>query len=223
MCGPALYAPQRAALDRADSVADVGRDDTVAAMAERLLAEAPERFVIAGLSMGGMVAMEVMVRAPERVAGALLMDTDPRSARPVEQAWRADEMADLRAQGPAGYIARFVAKFTAHDPGAAALLGPAMRVQMAQTPVAVIEAQGRALDGRRDLLAALEGFAAPVEVVVGSEDRVCPVRLHTALVEICADAVLTVIPDCGHIATLEKPDAVDARLAALLARVGDRR
>ena len=78
LCGPWLYAPQLAVFggERQMIVAETNSDDNLGDMAERLLASAPERFVLSGLSMGGMVAMEVLARAPERVAGAVLMDTE---------------------------------------------------------------------------------------------------------------------------------------------------
>ena len=83
LCGAWLYAPQFAVFGggRETIMADTHSDDSLGDMAERLLAGAPERFVLAGLSMGGMVAMEVLARAPERVAGAVLLDTDPTRAR----------------------------------------------------------------------------------------------------------------------------------------------
>jgi pimeloyl-ACP methyl ester carboxylesterase len=79
LCGAWLYAPQLGVYP--GLVADTLNDDCLGAMAERLLVDAPERFVVAGLSMGAMVAMEVIARAPERVAGAVIMDTDPSRAR----------------------------------------------------------------------------------------------------------------------------------------------
>ena len=83
LCDAWLYVPQLMAFSgaRPTVFADTHQDDSLGAMAERLLGEAPGRFVLAGLSMGGMVAMEVRARAPERVAGAVLMDTDPSRAR----------------------------------------------------------------------------------------------------------------------------------------------
>jgi pimeloyl-ACP methyl ester carboxylesterase len=83
LCGPWLYAPQLADFggERETIMADTAHDDSLGVMAERQLAGAPERFVVAGLSMGGMVAMEVIARAPERVAGAVIMDADPSRAR----------------------------------------------------------------------------------------------------------------------------------------------
>jgi len=86
LCGPCLYAPQLGAFGGAYEtiIADTFGDDDLGAMAERLIAGAPERFIVAGLSMGCMVAMEVLARAPERVAGAVLLDTDPTRARKLK-------------------------------------------------------------------------------------------------------------------------------------------
>jgi pimeloyl-ACP methyl ester carboxylesterase len=217
LCDARLYAPQLEALG--GRVAEVTHADSIAEMASRLLAGAPARFVVAGLSMGGMVAMETMAREPGRIAGAVLMDTDPCAARERERAWRAREMAGLRAEGPEGYVSRFTAKFFAHDAGTEALFGPKVRAMAAAMPAEVIEAQARALDAREDMLERIAGFGAPVEVIVGEADRVCPPRLHWPIAAACRDALLTHIPDCGHIATLEAPVEIEERVAALLARL----
>jgi pimeloyl-ACP methyl ester carboxylesterase len=216
LCDASLYAPQFAALAGHEVVlADTTRDDTIGAMADRLLAQAPERFVVAGLSMGGMVAMEAMARAPARLLGACLMDTDPTPAREREVEWR----NALLDQGFADYVETFVGRFYLHDAQVAARLGPETRAAMLRTPEPVARAQARALDRRRDMAPLIAGFAAPVEIVVGAEDRVCPPRLHGPLAAALPAARLTEIPGCGHIATLERPAEVNARLAALLARI----
>jgi pimeloyl-ACP methyl ester carboxylesterase len=189
-------------------------------MAGRLLAEAPERFVLAGLSMGGMVAMEVMARAPERVAGAVLMDTDPSRARAKEIAWRGGLIARAEAEGLGPYVDRFVERFYLHDASAAERLGPLTRQMMAATPLAVAEAQARALDRRRDMIPLIAGYPGPVEVIVGAEDKVCPPLLHGPIAAALPEAVLTGIPACGHLATIEAPGPVIGRIAALLERIG---
>ncbi|MDT8345481.1 MAG: alpha/beta fold hydrolase [Thermohalobaculum sp.] len=224
LCGAWLYAPQLARFGAAHPtvVADTLQDDDLGAMAERLLAMAPPEFVIAGLSMGGMVAMEAMARAPGRIAGAVLMDTDPTPARPKECAWRADLLAQARRAGLAAYVDRFVPGFVAHDAGVAARLGPLVRTMMLETPLDVALAQARALDRRRDMLGPISGFAGPVEVIVGAADRICPPRLHPPIAASLAQAVLSELPGVGHIATLEAPEAVNARIAALLDRLGAR-
>ena len=216
LCGAWLYAPQRDVLAGHEvSLAATGADDSIDGMAERLLAAAPDSFAIAGLSMGGMVAMEVIARARDRVLGACLMDTDPTPARPREVEWR----ADLLDQGFEAYVDTFVGRFYAHDSGVAARLGPETRARMLETPEPVARAQARALDGRREMAPLIAGFAGPVEIVVGAEDRVCPPRLHAPLAAALPGARLTEIPRCGHITTLECPTEVANRLAAMLARI----
>jgi pimeloyl-ACP methyl ester carboxylesterase len=208
LCDAALYAPQFAVLAGHDvRLADTCRDDTISGMADRLLGTAPERFVIAGLSMGGMVAMEAMARAPERVLGACLMDTDPTPARAREIDWR----NALLDRGFEDYVDTFVARFHLHDPQVAARLGPQTRAAMLRTPEPIARAQARALDTRRDMLPLIGGYHGPVEIVVGTEDRVCPAKLHGALAAALPAGELTEIPGCGHIATLERPDEINAR------------
>ncbi|QDL90943.1 alpha/beta fold hydrolase [Paroceanicella profunda] len=223
LCGAWLYAPQVAALGGDIAIADITRDDSTAAMAERLLAGAPERFALAGLSLGGMVALEVLARAPERLAGVCVMDTDPFAARPVEQAWRAGQQALVRDRGTEAFVRPFVAKFFAHDAEAAVRLGPQMAAAMSAVPEPVYHAQSRALDGRADMLPRLSGRAevarVPLRVLVGAEDRICPPRLHAGLAAL-PGAVFAELPGCGHIASLERPEAVTAQLAALLRAPG---
>lgn len=213
LCGDWLYAPQLDALAGREVVlADTARDDTIGGMADRLLASAPEKFVVAGLSMGGMVAMEAMARAPDRIVAACLMDTDPTPAREREREWR----AALLDQGLATYVETFVGRFFVHDEDKAARHGPEISARMLQTPEPVARAQARALDTRRDMLPLIAGFPRPVEILVGSEDRVCPYRLHTGLASVLPAARLTEIRDCGHIATLECAADVNAHLVRLI-------
>ena len=208
-----LYAPQLEALAGHEIVvADTTRDDTTGGMAERLLSHAPERFFVAGLSMGGMVAMEIMARAPERIIAACLMDTDPTPARPREVEWR----NGLIAGGTPAYVETFVERFFLHDEEEAARLGPQVRDCMLSTAEPVLRAQAHALDTRREMAPLIAGFSRPVEILVGAQDRVCPPRLHEPLLEVLPAARMTVIPDCGHLATLECASDVNAHLMRLI-------
>ena len=222
LCGPWLYAPQLAVFggERETILAETNIDDTLGAMAERLLAGAPDRFVLAGLSMGGMVAMEVLARAPERVAGAVLMDTDPSRARAIKSEWRDGLLSRAERDGLDTYAGKFVRRFYMHDASAAERLGPLTRQMMAQTPVAVARAQALALDTRREMVPLIEGYAGPVEVIVGAEDKICPPLLHGPIAAALPGAVYTEIPACGHLATIEAPGPVNARIEAFLERVG---
>ncbi|QPH55506.1 alpha/beta fold hydrolase [Pontivivens ytuae] len=214
LCDARLYAPQLERFPEA-TVAEVTQDDSIAGMADRLLARAPERFAIAGLSMGGMVAMQVMATAPERVTGACLIATDPTPARNKEKAWRAEQQAAVRAQGLGTFIDTFSNAFFAHDPEVAARLGAPVRAMMADTPEAIYRRQSTALDTRPDLRPAMAACPVPTQIVVGSEDRICPPKLHHALADTMPDATLTVIEGCGHLASLERADIVSAAIARI--------
>src|SRR5699024_4272511 len=106
-------------------------------------------------------------------------------------------------QGLPAYVESFVGRFFLHDEEAAARLGPEVRSSMLATPEPVARAQAHALDTRRDMAPAIARFPHPVEILVGAEDRVCPAGLHEKLADLRPAARLTVIRDCGHIATLE--------------------
>ncbi|WP_316015980.1 alpha/beta fold hydrolase [Roseobacter sp. HKCCA0434] len=210
LCDGRLYAPQLDAFPDA-VVADVTRDDDLGAMAGRLLAEAPERFDIAGLSMGGMVAMEVMARAPERVRSATLMATDPTQARDIETDWRAERQEEVREHGLGRFTTAFARMFFAHDTEVAERLMPQVEEMQDAADADLYHRQCRALDTRRDMLGPLEGCAIPTEILVGTEDRICPPKLHDRLAAVLTNATLTKIEGCGHLLTLERPEvATDA-------------
>lgn len=214
MCGPWLYAPQMAAFPSA-ALADVTQDDSVQGMAARLLADTAGQLILAGLSLGAMVAIEAMAQAPERVAGACVMATDPTPAREKEVAWR----QGLLAEGLDHYRQTFVGQFFRHDPAVADRLGPQTLSKMAETPEDVTRTQARALDTRRDMAPLIASYPGPVEIVVGSEDRVCPPRLHVALADALSQANLEQVDGAGHILSLEAPEASNQAISRLLDRL----
>lgn len=215
LCGGWLYEPQRAVFG--GDLADVTLDDSIGAMAIRALAGAPDRVVVAGLSMGAMVALEMIVRAPDQIAGALLMATDPTPCRPKERVWR----AELLARGPAAYTGTFTSRFFEHDAAVASRLGADVGRRAQGVPQDVLAGQVRALETRPDLMARIRAvsYSAPVQVIAGGADRICPVRLNRPIATAFPDARLEILPEAGHLLTLERPAEVTARLSELLARV----
>lgn len=119
-----------------------------------------------------------------------------------------------------GYVRKFTQRFYLHDASAAGRLGPLTRQMMGQTPLKVARAQARALDTRREMVPLIAGYAGPVEVIAGAEDKICPPALHGPIAAALPGAVYTEIPGCGHLATIEAPGPVNARIEALLERVG---
>lgn len=227
LCDLTIYRPQIAALGLDPAlVAETRLDDDLAAMARRFLAAAPPRVALIGLSMGGMLAMEILAQAPERIVGAALLNTDAAPAREKEIDWRAAQMsgvAEGREGGLEGAAGRFIQGFFRHSEAAHARLGPELRAMAATISPEVYFRQARALSGRRDRLAALAAYDAagrgPLLALTGAEDRLCPPLPHRRIKEAAPGADLVILAECGHLSTLEAPQAVNAALAAWRARL----
>ena len=187
-------------------VADTLSDASLSAMAARLLADAPERFALAGLSMGGMVALEVMRQAPERVTRLALFDTN---ALPDDDAARAQRLAlrdRLAGMSAYGEIPTAAWSYMVH-PGAVDVVAHDMEAMTRAVGPARYARQVQAVIEREDLRPILPAIAVPTIVVVGAEDRMTP----RAMAEFTAGAIpgarLIEIPDCGHLPPFEQPAA----------------
>lgn len=214
-CTPALYAAQWPALapGRPILVAETTRDETIGAMTERLLAAAPERFALCGLSMGGYVAFEVMRRAAGRVTRLALLDTTARPATPESNAPR-EQMIALAEKGAFDNVATLLwQKLVAPE----RLADKALRLIVRQMAMAVGPAgfarQQRAIMGRPDSRPVLAGIAVPALVVVGAQDAITPPDdAREIAAGIGAKARYLEIPGCGHLSTLEAPEIVTRAL-----------
>jgi pimeloyl-ACP methyl ester carboxylesterase len=94
-------------------------------------------------------------------------------------------------------VGKFVRRFYMHDASVAGRLGPLTRQMMAKAPIEVARSQAWALDTQREMVPLIAGYAGPVEVIVGAEDKVCPPVLHGPIAAALSGAVYTEIPDCG--------------------------
>ena len=196
-------------------------EPSLAAMAERVLASAPASFALAGHSMGARVALEIVRRAPERVERLALLDTGcrPFPAGAAGEDERARRMLfrklaheqGMRALG-AAILERMVHPARLADAGlVAAILAMVAR----QTPDRV-DRQSEALLGRPDASAAIRAFGGPLVVICGAEDRVSPVAQNEEVASLGRRAAFVVIPDCGHMAPMERPETVAMALATWL-------
>lgn len=198
-------------------VADVSLDNSVARMASRILAAAPPRFALAGLSMGGYVALEIIRQAPDRITHLALLDTNARPDSEEKKAARRAEM-ELVRQGKAALVSRL---------GLPNLLAPAnldgpiaeavheMTIRVAD---AIYLRQQEAIMARPDSRPFLKQIGVPTLVGVGAEDKLIPPALSEEMAAAIPDAELVVFPNAGHIPTLEAPDAVASAMKAWLAR-----
>ncbi|HET9059123.1 MAG TPA: alpha/beta hydrolase [Acidimicrobiales bacterium] len=198
-------------------VADTRCDDSVEDMADRLLASAPPRFALVGVSMGGYVNFQVLRQAPERVLGAVFLSTSAR-ADTVEQV--AGRQAQIRSVEMGGFDALVDAAFPA-------LVDPSHRRDerlldfwrsMALTvgPEAFVR-QLRACARRPDSRSLLAAISCPAAVVHGAGDQLIGPGHGAEIAAGIQGALHTVVPGCGHLPTAEAPAAVSQSIEALLA------
>ena len=215
LCNAELYTPQIEFFDaRYDvTVADHTGLGDMGEIAERILATAPERFSLAGLSMGGFISFEILRRAPERVERLALLDTAARAPREDQKDQHRffNAMAEKDGMTPVLDVVVPVCLYPARI-NDEKLVG-AVRSMMEKTGVENFVHQQNAIIERQDARADLGAITCPTVVIVGAEDAVTPPKLSEEIVDGIAGAKLEIIPECGHIATLERPDAVNAVLA----------
>ncbi len=214
LCDAALWRPQvegRGTLAEPD-ITDLTRDDSLGAMARRVLAAAPPSFALAGLSMGGYVAQEVMRQAPERVTKLALLDTSARADTP-EQTSRRRGLIELSEKGEFKGVTPRLLPLLIHaarhedNPLTEVVMGMAERVGKE-----AFLNQQKAIMGRPDGREDLRRIACPTLVLCGRQDALTPLALHEEIAGLVPGAKLVVVEDCGHLSTLEKPKTVTAAL-----------
>jgi pimeloyl-ACP methyl ester carboxylesterase len=179
--------------------------DTMAALAAEVLAAAPPRFALAGLSMGGIVAMEMLAQAPGRITRLALLDTNPRAERPEVAAGRARQIARALAGDLEGVMRdEMKPNYLAEGPGKAAILDLCMDMALSLGPD-VFARQSRALRDRADRQDALAAFKGPALVLMGAHDRLCPRDRHELMHALMPQSRFAVVPGAAHLPTLEKP------------------
>lgn len=215
LCDAALWRHQVAALrGHARCVtADLTQDATLEGMAARALDGMPDRFALAGLSMGGYAALQIMRMAPERVTALCLMDTSAR-ADTAEQARRRRGLVALVRLG--GRFRGVTPRLLPQLLHPANLADPAL----CQDVIAMADRVGQdaylrqmeAILGRPDSLALLPCIRVPTLVAVGEADAMTPPDLSMEMAGAIPGAVLHTIPDAGHLPPLEQPETVSRLL-----------
>lgn len=215
MCDARLFAPQiEAVADLASvTVGDLTAAVTVQALAAAVLAAAPDRFALAGLSMGGTVAMEVLRQAPERVARLALLATNHRAETPKRQALRGPQVAralrgELRSLLAEEMMPLYLAP---ENRGCTMILDLVLDMGLALGPE-VFARQSAALRDRPDQTATLRRVTVPTLVLCGRFDALCPPRRHEEMAGLVGPSRLIVIEGAGHLPTLECPGATTGAL-----------
>jgi pimeloyl-ACP methyl ester carboxylesterase len=215
-CSARLYAPQIPVLWRFGpvTVADHTRDDSMTAIAARILADAPPRFALVGLSMGGYIAFEILRQAPERVAKVALLDTGSR-ADVAAQTERRNKQIALAQSGRFAEVTDALWPLLVHrDRQEDKDLNLLVRMMADETGPEAFVRQQTALRGRPDSRPGLAAIRCPALVVVGDGDTLTPPELAQEIAAGIPGATLVTIPESGHLSTLERPEAVNRALVA---------
>ena len=223
MCDSRVFGPQVGALslDRSVQVREIDAAENVADLAALVLAEAPKSFALVGLSMGGIVAMEIIRQAPDRVAGAALMDTNPLAEAEHLRALRGLQM-DKALAGHLFEVLRDEMKpnYLVPGPNRDAVLELCMDMAMMLGPD-VFCRQSIALRDRPDQRETLRNYQGSSLILCGQKDALCPVSRHELMHELMPSSTLCVIEDAGHLPTLEQPTKTNAALACWLKEIGN--
>lgn len=218
MCDGRLFQPQLNDLSRdmAVMVAPVTGGDRIEEIASGLLDVLPRRFALAGLSMGGIVAMEILRRAPDRVTRIALMDTNPLAETPQSAANYEPFIIKLRTGSLRDAVEMMLGgDVLAPGPGRVGILALVAAMAQGLGAEAVIR-QTRALQRRRDYQAELRRCRVPALVLCGAQDRLTPVKRHRFLADLIPYATLAVIEGAGHLPVLEQAEATTAALRSWL-------
>jgi pimeloyl-ACP methyl ester carboxylesterase len=217
-CSARVYAEQIPALWGYGpvTIADHRCDDSVAAIAARILTMAPPRFAVVGLSMGGYITFAMVRAAPERVARLALLDTSARPDTP-EQSERRRSMIALAESGRFAEVADLLFPVFVHrDRHDDEALRAIVRTMAQETGPDAFVRQQRAIMTRPDCRPQLTSIRCPTLVLVGEGDVLLPPILSEEIAAGIAGAHLVRVPDCGHLSTLEQPQAVNRALVEWL-------
>lgn len=178
---------------------------TMTELAADILRDAPPAFAMAGLSMGGIVAMEMLAQAPERVTRLALLDTNPRAELPEIKVNRARQIAEVQAGGLASVLRdEMKPNYLADGPNKAAILDLCMDMALALGPDAFVR-QSCALRDRADRQETLRAYKGPALVLMGEDDRLCPRDRHELMQALMPQSKFAVIKHAAHLPTLEQP------------------
>jgi pimeloyl-ACP methyl ester carboxylesterase len=226
LCNDHVWAPQMSELSRMASITvpDHGAIDSLGGMAEAILERAPPRFAIAGHSMGGRVTMEVVRRAPERIMGVALLDTGVHPLGSGEHGEREAEgryklLEQARSEGMRAMAWAWLQNMVHPSRLTDRELTEGILDMMSIKTPAIFAAQIRALLNRQDAAPLLGGLRCPTLVLCGNEDAWASPQQHRDMAARVATSRLVIVPECGHMSTLERPDAVTQAMGEWLQQI----
>ena len=214
LCSAEVFAPQVAALWRYGpiTVASTLAGKPMAEIAAAILATAPPRFALAGISMGGHISLEIMRQAPERVIKLALLDTSARADTPEQIAQRRALVAQARTGNFHSLVEQLIGVVLHPKQQNNAALREVMFRMSLTVGIDGFARQQEAIIGRIDSRPSLAAISVPTLVLVGDSDLLTPPDRAEEMAAAIRGARLVVVPECGHGSTLEQPEAVNQAL-----------
>lgn len=220
MCDERLFVPQIAHLKERYHVKTMSIHEhaNMVDLAQNVLAQSPDEFALLGLSMGGILAMEIVNQAPRRITHLALLDTNPRAELDVVKQRRGPQIERVK-NGGLSQIMRDEMKpnYLVDSPNKLDILNLCMEMAEDLGDQAFIN-QSIALRDRPDYQNVLKGVDIPTLIMCGREDVLCPIERHELMHELISGSVLHIVDNAGHLPTLEQPEIVNKALDNWLAK-----
>jgi pimeloyl-ACP methyl ester carboxylesterase len=219
LCSARLFTPQVEALwtQGPVTVADHRRDAEIGAVAQRILDGAPPRFALAGLSYGGYIAFAMLRLDTESIGKLALLDTSARPDTPEQSEGRVKFIAMAEAGKLDEVVATLAPRFVHNNRRNDAALMTTVRAMAAETGPDAFVRQQKAIMSRQDSRPLLSEIGCPTLVLVGDGDELTTPELAREIAGGISGSRLVVVPNCGHLSTIERPEPVNAALAQWLA------
>jgi pimeloyl-ACP methyl ester carboxylesterase/predicted ester cyclase len=219
VCDARLFEPLVAATGISDwTLGPMSGGKTAVEQACIVLAEAPNRFALVGFSLGGIVALEIIAQAPERVIALALIDTTPRPDPPTNARARRKTLETARSEGMEGYILDAWDKLVSPDNRLDTTLRETIVAMARDSGVDVLASQTEIAIHRADSRKRLADISVPTLIIVGADDAVCPIAAHQEIAAGIPGARLITIAGAGHFSPLEKPQALASHMLEWLER-----
>ncbi|HET9715674.1 MAG TPA: alpha/beta hydrolase [Pseudolabrys sp.] len=193
------------------SVPPVTRGDTMAEMARIVLDRAPASFALAGFSMGGYVALEMLRQAPQRITKLALLDTSARDDSPKKAEWRRSVIAACK-RGEFTDVIEGMMPILLHANQRSGPLPEFVRTMANRVGSEVYLRRQYAIDSRQDSRDLLRAYPGPVRAICGRQDGMSTIEEHEEIAALAKYGRCSIIEDCGHMTILERPHAATALL-----------
>lgn len=193
------------------SIPPAAQGETIVEMARIVLDAAPEKFALAGFSMGGYVALEMLRQAPERITRLALLDTSARADIPKKAEWRRTVIAACD-RGEYSSVIEGMMPILLHAGRQDGSLPAVVRDMAGRVGVEAYVRRQRAIGSRQDSRDLLRNTTVPVRAICGREDGMSTIAEHVEIAELAPKGRFSLIEECGHMTIIERPQAATALL-----------